>query len=643
MNRRVISARIGMMRKKLRFASAKILKPIIALILAVVVVVIAWNFLSHSKKRVKVAAVDGKIEQQQVDQKENVIYIQDKKGEVSRRVKAERYYMGSDGLYHLEKNVEITFPGAVEDKDVYFLGDEIVHDQEATYFRLNGNARIKFKDITIKSSYMEYDTKTDFLKSTEGVILESDRFYGEAQRMNCKIRRQLLILQKEVKITFDLDVEPDIPLEITGNRLEYLHKKGQGSLTGKVGLLYGKSRSTADRLEFDLLSEKENFKSLNLNGNVSVTLVAEDPRETSENTDVFFSEATQREILAQDMMIRNFEDSMQVRKMEIRGDCRFNITSAKGETALIQANSMNCFLNEQGQLKRFRAFDSVVLTEADENNNLIRTIRGEDLIMEGKKKSLDVKGKDENKASVQSQDYKISAGNIHIALSEDNMKAEGGVAVVLYPPPEQQNAVGFFSKEDSVLISAAELKYLEENQRFLFNKNVKVWQGKDMLITSVLTLVKSSGKIICSQGVKSIFSIKPNEDSEENTLEIEADSLSFDPEGYFLQYEKKCKLNVKEVSLQGQTIRVNFSEESGEKSNISAYGDVIILQGMSEGRGKEAFYDLEKETVVLVGNPILTEKDKGSSKGDKLTFFLGDGRIVIENNKEKRSKTVIKS
>jgi len=306
MYRSVISARIGRMQKKIRFASAKILKPIIALVLVAVIVVIAWNFISHSKMRLKVAAVEGTIEQQQVDQKENVIYIQDKKGEVSRRVMAEKYYMGSDGLYHLENNVEIVFPGAVEDQDVYFLGDEIVHDQEATFFRLNGNARIKFKDITIKSSYMEYDAKTDFLKSTKGVTLLSDRFFGEAKRMNCKIRRQLLILQNNVKITFDLDVEPKIPLEIIGNRLEYLHKKGKGSVTGKVGLLYGKSRSTADKLEFDLLTDKENFKEISLSGNVSVTLVAEDPMEPGEETDVFFSEATQREILAQDMVIKNF-------------------------------------------------------------------------------------------------------------------------------------------------------------------------------------------------------------------------------------------------------------------------------------------------------------------------------------------------
>ena len=39
--------------------------------------------------------------------------------------------------------------------------------------------------------------------------------------------------------------------------------------------------------------------------------------------------------------------------------------------------------------------------------------------------------------------------------------------------------------------------------------------------------------------------------------------------------------------------------------------------------------------MVLTGNPVLVDKEKGVTEGDKLTFHLGDGRILIEN-KERR-------
>jgi lipopolysaccharide export system protein LptA len=57
----------------------------------------------------------------------------------------------------------------------------------------------------------------------------------------------------------------------------------------------------------------------------------------------------------------------------------------------------------------------------------------------------------------------------------------------------------------------------------------------------------------------------------------------------------------------------------------------------------EALYDLDKETIVLTGNPSLIDKEKGTVEGDKLTFHLGDGRILVENKDRERPVTFIKS
>jgi lipopolysaccharide export system protein LptA len=70
---------------------------------------------------------------------------------------------------------------------------------------------------------------------------------------------------------------------------------------------------------------------------------------------------------------------------------------------------------------------------------------------------------------------------------------------------------------------------------------------------------------------------------------------------------------------------------------------VVVVQGDREARGEEANYDLEEDTIVLTGNPVLVDKVKGMTEGDKLTFYLADGKIVIENKERGRSVTVIKS
>ena len=50
----------------------------------------------------------------------------------------------------------------------------------------------------------------------------------------------------------------------------------------------------------------------------------------------------------------------------------------------------------------------------------------------------------------------------------------------------------------------------------------------------------------------------------------------------------------------------------------------------------------ENETIVLLGNPVLLDKNKGKIEGDKLTFFIADDRIKVENQGQERSITVIK-
>jgi lipopolysaccharide export system protein LptA len=75
---------------------------------------------------------------------------------------------------------------------------------------------------------------------------------------------------------------------------------------------------------------------------------------------------------------------------------------------------------------------------------------------------------------------------------------------------------------------------------------------------------------------------------------------------------------------------------------ILAKGKVLIIQETKEGRGEEADYDLLADTVVLTGNSVLVDKEKGVIEGDKLTFYLGDGKILIENKERSRSAMVIK-
>ena len=186
------------------------------------------------------------------------------------------------------------------------------------------------------------------------------------------------------------------------------------------------------------------------------------------------------------------------------------------------------------------------------------------------------------------------------------------------------------------------MRYFYEKKRFLFKGNVKVWQEKKTLFADNVELYEETGEIFCTDNVISIFPHKPKEEKKEERIEISAAQMTFKPEENLILYEKKCTLKIKDLILYAQFVYVYLKENMEDMKETIARGKVIIVQDVGEARGKEARYDPDKETIILLGNPVLEDKERGITKGDKLTFFLADGRIFVENKGKERSVTVIK-
>jgi lipopolysaccharide export system protein LptA len=628
--------------KKKKISKARFFKYFIAVFLLSVLVVITMNFFSRSKKRIKITPSQGELVKQKVENKENVIYFEDKKGKPSRKVKVDRYYIGEDGWYHLEGNVEISFLKSVDGQNVYFSGDEIIHNKEATQFRLTGNSIIKFKDLVIKSSVFEYEAKTDTVKSNKGVEFSSGEISGSARIVNFKVKKEALVLSKDVKLELSMDTKSDIPLFVSGKKLDYSHKRRGGLVEGDVVLDYGKSQIKADNMDFDFFRDKENINTIFLEGNVFLSLIAEEEHIELGDNDSLMSAAKKREIEAREVFIKNYKDAFQIKSMKAKGNCRFLNITASGSSSEILAESLVCTFKQDGILRRFDAIEKVRMTELKINKKDRRIIQGDYLIIEGEKNHLKVKGNDVSKAIIQSTDYRVSAGEIDIVFDNDNLFAKDGITVILYPVEGQRNSIGFFSKNQPVFIIAGEMMYIDKEQCFYFKENVKAWQGNDMLGARKLTLFKDTGRFQCEESVESSFSYIPKNKDTEEKIKISSDSMKFKPAESVLIYKTDCKLNVKNTELLAQSLSVSLHQESAELLNILAYSDVKIIQNTFEGRGKEARYNLGEEMIVLLGDPVLIDKDKGKTEGDKLTFSLGDGKILIENQDQKRSKTVIK-
>ncbi|MCK4556787.1 MAG: hypothetical protein KAU47_04665, partial [Candidatus Aminicenantes bacterium] len=235
----------------------------------------------------------------------------------------------------------------------------------------------------------------------------------------------------------------------------------------------------------------------------------------------------------------------------------------------------------------------------------------------------------------------VFAEEIFISLDNNDLEAKGGVKVILEAKEGGGKPIGIFSEEQPVFIQARGMRYFAEHKRFLFNENVKAWQEEKVLRTDEIELFEETGQILCRGGVESTM-LHTTKEGEEEKLKISSEKMTYFPEENLVLYQNKSSLTVKDVTLQAQSISVYMGEEDKGIQKIVARKKVVIVQELGEAYGEEAVYDPENESLVLLGNPVLIDKDGGRTEGHKLTFHMADDRILVENKDRERSVTVIK-
>lgn len=623
----------------------RIIRAGIAALLLVILAVIISFFVMRSQREHVVPVKTGKLAQQKIEKKEKLEYLRTKGKEKTHSIKADRHYFGEDDKNHLEGSVEIIFFKKREGQDVFLYGDEVVYDRDMNHFVATGKARAKFEDLTIESVVLHYDKKEELFWSESGVTFSSQRLNGSARKMTYSMKQEKMDLHEESQLYLIPKFETSYPITIKGNDLVYDREKKKGKVEGKVRLFRGKSHGSADRMYFELSPNEEFVRALTLKGKAKATLIDEEKREgSSRNQPSFIAQSEKREVEAEEIELISFPNLQTVQVIEAKESCSFKFFSSSGSITHILAESVKFEFDSGGGLREFYAIKNARMIDEGEDPEERRLVAGDTLSIKDNNDILRVKGKAPFEAKVYTSDSDVFAGEVILFLDSNNFEAKRGVKVVLKPKKGEESSIGIFSKEYPVSIRAKEMRYFNEEKRFLFIGSTKAWQEKKMLFAEEVELFEETGKIICTDSVKSVFPHKPKEEKEKERVEISSDRMIYKPEENFVLYEdeEKCVLKVKDIIIHAQSIYVYMKEDKEDMKETVARDKVVIVLNQGEAKGKEARYDPDKETIVLLGNPVLEDKEKGITRGDKLTFYIADGRIFVENKGKRRSVTVIK-
>ncbi len=626
---------------KTRKNPARLIRFVVVTFLLLLLAWIGWNFATHSRKRQKIPVESEHITSQRVEKREKIEHFEIKGAKENFKVRADQHYMGDDDRYHLEGNVEVVIFKKSEETDIFLFAQEIVYDGEWNHFSVSGGARVEFGDIVIQTPSLDYDNKKEVFTTDKGAAFTSETISGSAQNMFYSMNQERLRLNENVFLEIKPRLKTSFPFEIEGNRLDYNRKKKKGKMEGQVFLIHGNSQAWAESVEFELYGQAEQMKDMYFKGKVRALIEEEEREEDSSGETALIPPGTKREILADELILRGFRDVPKVHSWEAKGGCSCKFFSSGEGFSLIEGERLEFVINRKGKLKSFKATKNAKITEQGDTPEELRIIEGETLITT-EDDILEVKGTKRRRPRIVVKEGEIQADEVDVELEKKDFEVIGDVKMFLQLAKGENENIGFFSKDQPIFITSGRMRFSDEEQRFLFREGTKMWQKRETLMAGIAAIRLKEGKILCSEGVKTVVPYKPK-DREEEILEISAEVMEFKPEENLISFEGKGSLTLKNIDLKAQTIEVLLGDEPGDIKEILGHDDVIIVQGRREGRGKEAVYDVAKDSVELTGNPVLIDKDQGEIRGDKLTFHMGDGRIVVENKDRERSVTVIKS
>jgi lipopolysaccharide export system protein LptA len=127
------------------------------------------------------------------------------------------------------------------------------------------------------------------------------------------------------------------------------------------------------------------------------------------------------------------------------------------------------------------------------------------------------------------------------------------------------------------------------------------------------------------------------------TIELGGQEMGYSPGQRTLILTSKAYVRLPEAGLEAGRVSALVGREGKGVESLSAADGVVVSKGRYVGRGEAALYEAATGRLTLTGKPVLTDAQGGSIRGDKLTFDLADDKILVENEGQGRSATVIKS
>ena len=599
----------------------------IVVALAVVLAAIVFRFASRRPRVSGPVSQKAVPEARKVDFKEGIRHMEYKNGKAWADVRADRFFLGEDGLSHLEGSVEIVDYGRTDGRVMRMSADKVAYDKDMVRFTISGRVKVGDGELSFGSDFLDYDKNLGEYRTNRGGTVTSEHLAGSGRTF------VYLEASDEIRLSggFHLEVRKaggtSRSGDISGDSLVYSRTGKTGRVDGRARVISGEGDGTSDLLTFELTDDEGNFKRLTFEKGAKCALVTSGDKPSN--------------LLIEAVMVRvrSAGETSRVAGVEAKGNCRLTLAVPADSAGRIEAGEVRLAFDKDGRLDGWTAAGDAAMS-LDQTDGGVNDFSGETISFSRQTGVLAILAKEGETARQESAGYRVEAPSISLETGSKTAGASGGVRCLLKPRAESGPA-GFFSRAASLFITSRSMTSFGAERRYRFEGDVRAWQDDGSVQAGELEVMEGTGEVRGRRGVTVVLAGADSGASGGRRIEAGGAEMTFSPSDRLISFAGGGNVKVPGARLTAATVSVSLLEGKKVIRDLRAGGGVEVSQGRYEGRGGEARYDPAADTLALTGSPVLVEKGKNASRGDKLTFRLGDGKILIENKGQGRSITVI--
>ncbi len=567
-------------------------------------------------------------ESRQAALKEGVRHLEYKDGRVWLDAIGDRAVVGSDGSTRLEGNVKIIDRRAERESELVITAASVSFDRDLSLFAFGGGVEIREGRTVLKSPSFDYDKSRGEVRSDQEVSYSSPGLGGSARSFLYDLERDVLVLADGFRLEIPGRGPDSRGSVVSGTTLRYERSVRRGDAGGGVTIRGEGFQGSAQALGFELWGGEDRLRSAEMSGKAKASLSSRP--ETTEETLV-------QSIEAEKILIDVRPGTSEISECRARGEAILSASLPGGKRVRVRGKGLRVTFEEGGNLKEFEVSEEGA-AELDDQHEGGRTIEGLTVSYEQGSGILLVRGRGDRPARLVSPVLSLEARTVALDVPAEELRAAEGVKGTFVPDSEEHR-IGTFEPGRPVFFRCVE--FGRRSKRLEFSGEVRLWQGNEFFEAAELETDEDSGALTAEGGVRAGLVHRPKA-REEEFAEISSRRMTSGPAVGAIRFAGACRLTAGEARLAADEMEVILGPGAEGVDKIEIRGNVVVQWRSAEGRSDEAFFDLGAESLVLSGRPVLQERNKGTVRGDKLTFRLADDRIFVENEGQERSVAVIK-